>query len=147
MMSPIQVRRHWIRRIDFEPRENTVKTSKFEAQISLHHEKCKEHWQVKLRVNFDGHESSEANYRGQIEFEGIFDVHPEYPAEKTEALVRASGGAILYAATREMVLALTSRSKHGPFEMPTIDARMFIDPPASERKPSSKKRASKERKK
>jgi preprotein translocase subunit SecB len=147
MLSPIQVRRHWIRRIDFEPSENTVKISKFEAQISLQHEKIGEYWHVQLKVSFDGQGAEETNYRGQIEFEGVFDVHPEYPADKLDDLVRANGGAILYAATREMVLTLTSRSKHGPLELPTIDARMFTKPPAAEEKPELKKLARRKREK
>lgn len=146
-MSPIQVRRHWLRRIDFEPREDAVAVSKFEAQISLHHEKRKEHWHVQLKVSFDGKESEEVNYRGLIEFEGVFDVHPDYPTEKIDGLVRSSGGAILYAATREMVLTLTSRSKHGPFEMPTIDARMFLNPPVEQENAKPKKIVHKKREK
>src|ERR1035437_2764253 len=129
MLSNIQARRHWIRKIAFEPRESTIKDSKYEAKVSLRHQKCKDHWHVQLKVEFGAQESAEANYRGQIEFEGIFDVHPEFPADKTEDMVRMNGGAILYGAVREMVLTLTSRSKHGPFEMPTIDARTFLSRP------------------
>lgn len=127
MLSPIQARRHWVRKIVFEPRVGTLKSSKYHADISLRHRKCKEHWHVHLKIVFGGHESSEANYSGHIEFEGIFDVHPEFPAEKTEDLVRMNGGAILYGAIRELILTLSSRSQHGPYEMPTIDARMFLN--------------------
>lgn len=141
MLSPIQARRHWIRKIAFEPREIALKNSKCQADISLRHRKCKDHWHVHLKIVFGRQENSEANYRGHIEFEGIFDVHPEFPAEKAEDLVRMNGGAILYGAIRELILTLSSRSKHGPYEMPTIDARMFLSPPkkteVAKKKPTS----------
>lgn len=129
MLSPIQTRRHWIRKIQFEPREETLRDSKCQAQLALTCRKCKDHWHVILSVKFGPQESGDANYRGQIEFEGIFDVHPGFPAEKAEEIVRMNGGAILYGAVREMVMNLTSRGKHGPFELPTIDARIFLKLP------------------
>lgn len=129
MISPIQTRRHWIRRVTFEPQENPVENSKYEARISLTHGKSDGCWRVVLEVEFGGKPPEQALHNGRIDFEGLFDVHPEYPEDKIEDLVRMNGGAILYGAVRELVLNLTARSKHGPFEMPTIDARMFLKPP------------------
>lgn len=143
MLSPIQTRRHWIRKIVFEPRETTLKKSKYDTQISLRHYKCEDSWHVQLNVSFGGDESEEANYRGQIEFEGVFVIHPGFPQDKVEELVKMNGGAILYGAVRELVLTLTARSKHGPFEMPTIDARMFLKPPMKKTRSKPKKLASK----
>ncbi len=129
MISPIQTRKHWISRVVFEPQESPVEHSKYEARFSLRHEKAGESWCVMLKVIFGGNPLSHALHHGEIEFEGIFDVHPDFPEDKTEDLVRMNGGAILYGAVRELVMNLTARSKHGPFEMPTIDARMFLKPP------------------
>jgi preprotein translocase subunit SecB len=143
MLSSIQTRRHWIRKINFEPREETIKDSKSQAHLVIKIRKCKDHWHATLAVSFGAQDSDNANYRGQIEFEGIFDVHPEFPAEKVEEMVRMNGGAILYGAVREMVLSLSSRSKHGPFELPTIDARMFLKPPAILKESKPKKITSK----
>lgn len=143
MLSSIQTRRHWIRKINFEPREETIKDSKCQAQLALRVRRCKEHWHATLSVSFGTQGSDHSNYQGQIDFEGIFDVHPEFPAEKTEEMVRMNGGAILYGAIREMVLNLSSRSKHGPFELPTIDARMFLKPPVTLKESKPKKLTSK----
>ncbi|NQX01089.1 protein-export chaperone SecB [bacterium] len=143
MLSSIQTRRHWIRKISFEPRKETIKDSQSQAQLALKIRKCKDHWHATLAVSFGAQDSDNANYQGMIEFEGIFDIHPEFPAEKTEEMVRMNGGAILYGAIREMVLNLSSRSKHGPFELPTIDARMFIKPPAILKESKPKKLTSK----
>ena len=131
MLSPIQARRHWIRKVAFDANDQRIDKSEYQANITLSHSQRDNHWYVSLDVVFEGNESSEANYTGQILFEGIFDVHPDFPEEKTDDLVRMNGGAILYGAVREYVLGLTARSKHGPFEMPTIDARMFLKEPVT----------------
>lgn len=143
MLSAIQTRRHWIRKIHFEPREETLSDSKCQADLALKIRKCKDHWHAILTVSFGAQDSVTANYQGQIEFEGIFDVHPEFPVERTEEMVRMNGGAILYGAIRETVLNLSSRSKHGPFELPTIDARMFLKPPGAAKEAKPKRLASK----
>ncbi len=129
MLSPIQTRSHWIRRVNFEPLDIPLENSSYEARISLEHAKPDQYWRVLIKVVFGGKHPAQAQHNGLIEFEGIFDVHPDFPEDKVEELVRMNGGAILYSAVRELVLNLTARSKYGPFEMPTIDARMFIKPP------------------
>jgi preprotein translocase subunit SecB len=135
MLSPIQARRHWIRKVVFEVNDERISDSEYQANITLRHAKREDHWYVGLNVAFAGKDSTKANYKGQIEFAGIFDIHPTYPVDKIDDLVRMNGGAILYGAVREYVLGLTARSKHGPFEMPTIDARMFLKKPKSDKKP------------
>jgi preprotein translocase subunit SecB len=141
MLSPIQVRRHWIRKISFESKDERVKEAVYQTQISLSHAERDGHWYVSLKVVLRGNDSSETNYSGQIEFEGVFDVHPDFPKEKVDDLVRMNGGAILYGAAREYILGLTARSKHGPFEMPTIDARMFLKAPEPPKQPESETQA------
>ncbi|RYZ83860.1 MAG: hypothetical protein EOP06_19150 [Proteobacteria bacterium] len=132
MLSPIQTRRHWIRKIVFEPRLKTIEESKCEVGISVKERKCGDHWHVKLNVRLQAEQDGDTNYRGQFEFEGIFDVHPDFPKDKITDLVRMNGGAILYGAVRELILTLTSRSNHGPFEMPTMDTRVFLQRPETE---------------
>jgi preprotein translocase subunit SecB len=129
MLSPIQTRSHWISHLVFEPQENRIENPKYDAQFTIKYKKSDALWHVILSVKFGGKNPDEALYRGHIEFEGMFEVRPDFPEDKTEELVRMNGGAILYGAVRELVLNLTSRAKHGPFEMPTIDARMFLEMP------------------
>jgi len=126
MLSPIQTRRHWLQKTSFEAGADKNDEIDCEVSISMRHAKKDDYWHVGLRVQFGGKEDAEANYQGAIEYEGIFDIHPDFPADKTDELVRMNGGAILYGAIREHVLGLTARSAHGPFELPTIDARMFL---------------------
>ena len=142
MLSPIQTRKHWIRSLHFDPAAEFAKQGSCHLGITLESRKCKEHWHIRLGIVFGPKDGSKMNYRGRVEFEGIFDVHPDFPPEKTEDMVRMNGGAILYGAIRELILTLTSRSEHGPFEMPTIDARMFIKKTEDPEKPKlAKKRA------
>ncbi len=90
-----------------------------------------------LGVEFEGKDATPATYRGKVEFEGLFEIRADFPEEKREDLVKMNGGAILYGAAREYVLGMTSRSKHGPLELPTIDARMFLAKPKSSEKPTA----------
>ena len=129
MLSPIQTRRHWLSRLVFEPREEAVEKSEYRGDISLKHESRGDCWHVRLGVRFGAQPPNEGTFRCDVVFEGLFAVHPEFPPEKANDLVRMNGGAILYGAAREMILNLTARSKHGPFELPTIDARMFLKIP------------------
>lgn len=131
MLSPIQTRRHWVQAITFAVEEQAVEECDYQFSISLKHSKQEDCWHVRVRVIFKGKDDAVVNYRGQIEYEGLFDVHPDFDEAKVDDLVRMNGGAILYGAIREHVLGLTARSKHGPFELPTIDARMFLRNPES----------------
>ena len=126
MLSPIQTKKHWILSLQFEPSEEASGNENCQLGITLHSRKCEDHWHVRIDVVFGAKQGTQANYMGRVKFEGIFEVHPDFPAEKTESMVCMNGGAILYGAVRELILTLSSRSKHGPFEMPTIDARMFV---------------------
>ena len=129
MLSPIQTRRHWLSRLVFEPHEEAVKKAEYRADISLKHESRSDCWHVRLGLRFGPQPPNEGTFHCEVVFEGLFAVHPDFPPEKADDLVRMNGGAILYGAAREMILNLTARSKHGPFELPTIDARMFLKKP------------------
>ena len=137
MISAIQTRRHWIRRLTFEPSESTVPEPKYHARISLRHAKTDGCWHVWLKVAIGPKMPEPANFSAEVEFEGLFDVRPDFPEDKVNDLVRMNGGAILYGAARELLLNLTARSNHGPFELPTIDARMFIGQPKPQKEPSA----------
>lgn len=144
MLSAIQVRRHWISKLALtahdEPTKNATSTIKIETLLMQGEKSWKLSLTVRLGVKGDG--VVRPAYTGMVAFEGEFEIHPDFPAEKTEDLVKMNGGAILYAAARELILTLTSRSAHGPFEIPTIDARMFLqesDPIAGPQKKENSK--------
>lgn len=135
MISPIQTVRHNLRAVEFQTAEKTEAECDFRSHIQIQHSKLEKHWYVRLAVSFDRKGDAPVNYRGKVEFEGFFDISPDFPEEKREDLVRMNGGAILYGAAREYVLGMTARSKHGPLELPTIDARMFLKKPKPKEEP------------
>ena len=128
MLSPIQTRRHWIRKFALEAHDISGENGMSDSQFRMAHWKCENHWHVRLRVTLKNKDSEKpARYSGEVEYEGIFEIASGYPGDKVEKLVRINGGVILYGAIRELILATAARSTHGPFEIPTIDARMFLE--------------------
>ena len=126
MLSPIQIKHHWVRRLDITSSVEPIEESKYTFQFLLHHQPIDKMWHVVLGVKFMAEESSESNYSGTIEMEGAFEIHPDFDSEKVEELVKMNGGALLYGAVREMIMMITSRCKNGPLDLPSVDARMFL---------------------
>ncbi|PAW75209.1 MAG: hypothetical protein B9S38_02285 [Verrucomicrobiia bacterium Tous-C4TDCM] len=131
MLSPIQTIRHSLRSVEFKAADEETGDAAFQCHITLQHSKLDDHWHVQLGVAFEGKDDAPVNYRGRVEYEGLFKIHADFPEEKREDLVRMNGGAILYGAVREYIVGMTCRSKHGVMELPTIDARMFVKKPGS----------------
>ena len=136
MLSPIQTIRHFLRSVQFNTADEEREDAAFKCHISLKHSRLEEHWHVLLGVEFEGKDGAPASYGGKVEYEGLFEIRADFPEEKREDLVKMNGGAILYGAIREYILGMTSRTKHGPLELPTIDARMFLATPKSSAKPA-----------
>jgi preprotein translocase subunit SecB len=127
MLSPIQTKRHYIKSVEFDTIKECVDEGEEEIQFSIGSCEIDKHWHVMLAVRFGPKEDvSATHFKGKIEAEGIFKVAKDFPKEKISDLVNMNGGAILYGAIREIVMTLSSRSRYGPFELPTIDARIFI---------------------
>ena len=126
MLSPIQIRHHWIRRLELTTRRESVEESTYTFQFLLDHKQIENLWHVVLGVKFMAAESAEANYDGTLEMEGAFEIHPQFPNEKIEEFVRMNGGALLYGAIRELLMTLTSRCKSGALELPAVDPKMFL---------------------
>jgi preprotein translocase subunit SecB len=128
MLSPIQIKRHYINSVEFDTIKECVDKGEEEIQFSLRSRKVDNHWHVILGVRFGPKEEvSVTHFKGKVEAEGVFKVSEDFPEEKVSDLVNMNGGAILYGAIREIVMTLSSRSRYGPLELPTIDARIFIE--------------------
>ncbi|MCG8598829.1 MAG: protein-export chaperone SecB [Verrucomicrobiales bacterium] len=135
MLSAIQVRRHFVRSFHFDASPNhSDDYEEPELEIAFANWKNDDHWIVRLKVETTKLPKSKGNppYLIRAEVEGLFDVHPDFPKERVEEIVKMNGGAILYAAIRELVITHSSRSLYGPAELPTIDARMFLEAPSYE---------------
>jgi len=68
-----------------------------------------------------------------IEAVGFFKVAKGYPAEEIEKLVQIGGPTMLYSATREFILTISSRGPWGSVFIPSIS---FLPPPKETEKKS-----------
>jgi hypothetical protein len=78
-------------------------------------------WRLALTTRFGTEDATKpAPYSGKVQIIGRFHVDPSL--EKTEAtrLVHDDGAEVLFAATRELLIQLTSRSLHGEFVLPGV---------------------------
>lgn len=124
MLSPLQLKQHRFTVFSVEAiatglpeHESCVKT-----EAKWGHAKDNElAWRVELTVEFGpDEERAKSPYQGKANIVGFFNVAEQWPAEKREELVRINGASVLFGAVREMILAVTSRSTHGPFLIPTF---------------------------
>jgi preprotein translocase subunit SecB len=51
---------------------------------------------------------------------GFFKVAPDYPDDEIEKLIQIGGSSILYSASRDFVLTITSRGPWGPVFLPSV---------------------------
>ncbi len=134
MLSPLQIRRHWLGEVQLKPADNPIEEALRLRSISCRgvlaarfREDDTRRWLLKLSVELlPGEESAPSLYTGFIEMLGDFQVHADYPEEKRADLVKVGGGGILYSCIREWVSLVTARSVHGPVELPTLDPRSFL---------------------
>lgn len=129
-LAPIQTQQHWLKKCHLEVHEDVPEGSISTTCMKIKHHPTdkKGFWMVSLSLGIRPRSEDEpCRFTGEIIFEGFFKVHEDFPEAKTEDLVRMNGGAVLYGAIREMVIGLTARSEYGPMEIPTIDARVFME--------------------
>lgn len=68
--------------------------------------------------------------RGEFGIVGVFSVDESVPKEQRASLVKNTGGAMLYSASREFILLVTYRtSPFPPFYLPTLSGRDLADAP------------------
>jgi preprotein translocase subunit SecB len=71
-----------------------------------------------------------------IEAVGFFKIAKGYPAEEIEKLIQIGGPTMLYSATREFILTISSRGPWGAVFMPSIS---FLPSPKETEKKSEKR--------
>lgn len=130
MKSAIQLLDYKWLDIDFHPKQVTGKEHEYtiEHAISTHQDEANpRHWYVRLDLRLGcPSEGASAPYEGELAVGGHFELAEGFPEHKATDMVRFNAGAMLYGAMRELVLTLTSRSIHGPYTLPSIDARSFL---------------------
>ena len=100
------------------------------------HKELERHYRIELTVKSTQGKSSDYPYQFKITVIGIFSVDPEYKEDMIPALVSINGPSILYSSSREMLAAISGRSKGPAIHLPTVS---FV-PREKERTKSSRKR-------
>lgn len=103
-------------------------------------------FRLELSVGINRDAETISAYRGSVRVEGFFEVDPEFPADKAEALSRVNGASILYGFVRDLVRDFTGQSRHGRLTLPTVsfaslanDASKPSARPARKKKPAARK--------
>ena len=77
-------------------------------------------WQIVLKVQQNVGPERNSPYNFALTLVGMFDVHPNFPPDKTEQLVRVNGSSMLFAAAREILRADMARGPHFPLLLPSV---------------------------
>lgn len=64
-------------------------------------------------------------YLFAAKIEGVFQIDHDGELEERRRLVVVNGTAMLYGMVREQLLTLSSRHKHGPMQLPSLDFRVL----------------------
>lgn len=68
--------------------------------------------------------------QGMFGIVGFFSVDESVPKEQRASLVKITGGAMLYSASREFILLVTYRtSPFPPFYLPTLSGKALVEAP------------------
>lgn len=82
-------------------------------------------WRLALTTRFGTEdETRPAPYAGKVKIIGRFQSAPSLSKAKATRLIQENAAEMLFAATRELIMQLTSRSLHGEFVIPEVS---FVD--------------------
>lgn len=78
---------------------------------------------IKLGVDNLKVEQNNFPYIFAVKIEGMFRIDHDGDLEERRRMVVINGTAMLYGLVREQLLLLSSRHKHGPMQLPSLDFR------------------------
>jgi preprotein translocase subunit SecB len=123
MLSPLQLRQHSFTEVSLVAIENGAADAEvtFEQQLQCSSKTDNPLiWRADLQITMSCDKDKPFNYSGCVAIRGIFEIHPGFPENRREELIKVTGASLLYGAVREMILNVTSRSLKGPFLLPTV---------------------------
>lgn len=84
-------------------------------------------WRVALRIVQNiSDEKKNSPYNFAVALLGTFAVHPKYPEDKVEQLVKINGSSILYSSARQILWDAMGNGPFRPLMFPTVS---FVDTP------------------
>lgn len=133
MLSVLQLTRHYFTEVSVQanPALKTISaTEDYDITVQSSKETVDPQglWHLAVTVVLgESKKESPARYTARLTVHGDFKLHPDVPEDKRSRIVRANGGALLLSAAREMLIAVTARSAHGPLELAVFDPRVFLE--------------------
>ena len=107
--------------LEFSPDKLTqLRMEDLRISTDLRRQDGKPAWQLVLKVQQNVGPDRNSPYNFALTLVGLFDVHPTFPADKTEQMVRVNGSSMLYAAAREILRADMAKGPHFPLLLPSI---------------------------
>jgi len=142
-VSPIQLTDYFLTdlRLSANPKfdakqEVSISFDNFEVTIEASHApKSKRDWQICLKLNHQPPAGANVPYRFNAEIVGFLLVHPEFPEDRIERLVKTNGASMLFGALREIIRDSTAR---GPYSALFLPSTSFYEPETKVTSVSSK---------
>jgi preprotein translocase subunit SecB len=95
------------------------------AMEAAHKPEDKRDWQLTLKLQLQPPAEANVPYRISAEMIASFTVHPKYPEDRVERLVKTNGPSMLLGAMREIIRDATSS---GPYPAVMIPSASFYEP-------------------
>ncbi len=94
---------------------------------------------LRMRIMVPHPDKESIPIRGSFGIIGVFTVDEGVPEEQRASIVKVTGGAMLYSASREFILLVTYRtSPFPPFYLPTLSGKALAEAPEIETFPEVK---------
>ena len=124
--SPLQMSRYFVTDCQvtaakhFKPKDGVVLNADLlSLEPSFQALENERQWEITLRAKFQPGPKVNAPYFFVLEIVGFFQVEPQYPPERLDALVRVNGPSVLYGVAREIIRDLTCRGPYPPMFLPS----------------------------
>ena len=130
--SPLQLERYFFSRIQLDAHADAGAQPGYDLECSVEVGRANDNprrFQVKLKIGLHPPGKTAAQYTGEFEIVGFFQVAKTWPDDQVSRLVEANGPAVLFGALREMIANLTAR---GPWPQITLHSVTFVPAPSSQ---------------
>jgi preprotein translocase subunit SecB len=137
--SPLQLERYFFSKIQLDAHADAGAQPGYDLECSVEVGRANDNprrFQVKLKISLHPPGKTAAQYTGEFEIVGFFQVAKTWPDDQVSRLVEANGPAVLFGALREMIANLTAR---GPWPQITLHSVTFVSAPSSQ--PTGKPKA------
>ena len=136
-LFPLSLRLHYPTCVDVKIDENTStphgKLGVTQSVFAAHNRDNSLDWRLQLDLNFWAGDPEKPTVSGHIIYVGYFELPSDMKDEIKPKFVSSNGAGILYAATRELILTITSRVPNRLVTLPpTSFAGLTVKPVGGE---------------